>query len=98
MTQHHYPKKFERLLYMKLASAMQDVSDYCAENGEDHLAEFFHVKNGLDGLRFYIDGMMEVCEPSFEGKTEARESQVRLAIERAQRRKKRQAAKLKKSK
>jgi hypothetical protein len=46
-----------------------------------------------DGLRKYIDATLDVSEPSFEGKTEARETKIRLAIQRGTKR--RQKAKSK---
>lgn len=93
--QHHYPAKFSRLL-AKLMQASEELSDYCMEHDERELANFFWRRNGFDGMRLHIDGMLEACEPSFNGQTEARELKAQRAIERGQRRRKRQAAKLKK--
>jgi hypothetical protein len=91
--QRHYPTKFYLLLRNILESS-EVLSDYCQENGENDLANFFWRRNGFDGLRSHMEAMIETHEPSFNGKTESRESRLRLAIERGQRRRKREAAKL----
>lgn len=93
----HYPTKFKRLVY-KLLLAMEEVSDFCGDNDEPELANFFWFKNGFDGLRSYIDVAIDVAEPRFNGQTESRGMKLQLAVERGQRRRKRQTAKLKKSK
>jgi len=94
---HHYPTKFNRLLG-KLIQASEELSDYCLENDERELANFFWRRNGFDGLRLHIDGLLEVCQPSFNGQTESRQLKAQLATERGQRRRKREAAKLKNKK
>ena len=92
--QRHYPTKFY-LLLRNVLQASEVLSDYCLENDERELANFFWRRNGFNGLRSHMEAMVEAHEPSFNGRTEAREAKLRLAIERGQRRRKREAAKLK---
>jgi hypothetical protein len=82
-----YPPKFQRLLYVKLGQALQDVSDYCGQNDELDLAVFFDRSSGGDAsLRVQIDAMMDVVQPSFLGKTEAQQMRLLAAQRKASKR------------